>query len=132
MKVLVASVAAVVLLAGCSSGGKKSSAPKLCDAHCQSNLAEAEGSTLASVVPGVTIDDVSFLSVERTDFPASTDKQIIQIGHDVCELWRVGDTFADIVALHTQHGLTGKQSGWLIGNATTFYCPQYRSLNPGA
>jgi len=130
MKVLVASVAAVVLLAGCSSG--KKAAPKLCDAGCQSNLAAADGSTLASVVPGVTIDDVSFLSVERKwwDTTYVDDKLLISLGHEMCAQFKAGKTIEQILARDMDLGATATQVGHLASATTTFYCPQYKSLLP--
>jgi hypothetical protein len=74
-----------------------------------------------------------FLSTWREKFPntatdAAGEKTATQIAHGVCDAYKAGTTFAGEVSYLQAMGMTDAGlAGWVIGAATSSYCPEYNN-----
>lgn len=105
-----AAAAAAVVLAGCSS------------------------TTHGDPKHGATTDRATrvavYLSVVRKDFPQSPDRDLLDLGRQICGAFHDGGTWQDLVRLEEGNGISPYRAGHSIGAAVGALCPQYQNRAP--
>lgn len=76
--------------------------------------------------PAVDQQFVATLKSAGIKSKSGDDATLIAAGHLVCQEFDAGKTFKQVVADFSGSTLTDYQKGFLIGAATTAYCPNHR------
>jgi hypothetical protein len=84
----------------------------------------------ATSTPSPTPDDSVFLSSWHSRWANASDAAALRVAHGICDAYKAGTTFAgEVQYLITTGpaGMTGGDAGFMIGAATSSYCPEYNS-----
>lgn len=94
-------------------------------------LSGCGGAAASSPSPTVDMDKV-FLSSWHDRWPTAKDDAAVGLGHDICNAYKAGTSFAGEVQWLIANGsgnVTGGDAGYMIGAATSSYCPEYKDLH---
>lgn len=83
--------------------------------------------TVPEDIPTLSDDDL-YLAAARAVAPELVpvpDKDLLGLGHSVCEALKVGATLAEVGVIMIQSGLDASPSGAVVGSATRTFCPEY-------
>lgn len=121
---LAAILGLVVLVSGCSSASTGSG----------SVAGVSTSVTHAPTQPSIDYHTRAFLAaVHRgTDLVPvyGTDKQVVRLGHTVCQALDRGATFSLLLNDALKSGLSPYDGGFVIGASVAAFCPQYKYLIP--
>ncbi len=85
------------------------------------------GCSTGATVPEVDMEAV-YLSAWHEKFPASDDAAAVKVGKDICVALEGGDSFAEQVTyLMSLASMSGADAGYMIGAATSAFCPEHSS-----
>lgn len=71
--------------------------------------------------------EAMYVSVHQERFPKSDRDSALTIGRKICDDFKAGSTFEGEVSylMVLAEWATGKDAGFMIGNATGTLCPEY-------
>lgn len=126
--ILVAMVAVVVLLAvlvfrpsSDPSGSAAASAPVATTQAYRPQPAPVPA-------PTVNVDQAFLLEIHRAGLNTmGSDSSQLELAATVCDAWRAGMTFEDMLDVLVRSGYSYAEAGSFIGLATAAYCSQYGS-----
>lgn len=125
MKIKIIALSALVsigLIAGCSSGSSKESAPKAENTTTTTTIARTTTTTVYSALD-------SYVSSAKTRLPGATRAELIEIGQQTCTVIRAyGSVELAVIGIASDPTWTtemAKTAGYIMGLAIPLFCPEY-------